>query len=146
MASLFIHLGARAMHQPLAGKPIECSRLGLADLARIRLLALRRRVFFRVLNRVERGLIYLAPKVTSNVRSPLLANALRSIVKKLLDAMESKITQRMREVGVPLAEKISRIAQEWGNRTACEWANDPGFIQYLTIAANHTTNNNTGDP
>ena len=115
-------------------EPTGRSRFGLHDLTRIRLLALRRRVFFRVLNRVERGLIYLAPKVTSSVHSTVLANALRSIVEKLLDAMESKVERQMRRIGVPLAKKISRIAQEWGNKTAHKWANDPGFIQYLTIA------------
>ncbi|MGD0977555.1 MAG: hypothetical protein ABR962_00270 [Candidatus Bathyarchaeia archaeon] len=109
------------------------SGLRLDELVKVRLLALRRRVFFRVLNRVERGLIYLAPKVTISVRSTVLANALRSIVEKLLDAMESKVERQMRRIGVPLAQKISRIAQDWGNKTAHEWANDPGFIQYLTI-------------
>ena len=109
------------------------SGFGLRDLAKLRLLALRRRVFFRVLNRVERGLIYLAPKVTDCVRSRVLSDALRSIVEKLLDAMESKVERRMRQIGAPLAQKISRIAQTWGNKTAHKWANDPGFIQYLTI-------------
>jgi len=54
-------------------------------------------------------------------------------MEKLLDAMESRVEQQMRSVGVPLAEKISRIAQKWGNRTAREWMRDAGFIQYLTI-------------
>jgi hypothetical protein len=111
----------------------KLSERGLNDLAKIRLLALRRGVFFRVLSRVERALIYLAPKVTRNVRSAVLANALNSIARKLLDAMESKFKRQMRQVGVPLAKKISKIAWKWGNKTACEWANDPGFIQYLTI-------------
>jgi hypothetical protein len=115
-------------------EPTGRSTFGLRDLTRIRLLALRRRVFFRVLNRVERGLIYLAPKVTGCVRSRVLADALRSVVEKLLDAMESNVERRMRQIGVPLAQKISRIAQGWGNKKAHKWANDPGFIQYLTIA------------
>jgi hypothetical protein len=118
---------------PVIREPTRRSRFGLNDLTRIRLLALRQRVFFRVLNRVERGLIYLAPKVTSCVRSKVLADALRSIVEKLEDAMESKVERQMRRIGVTLAQKISRIAQEWGNKTAREWANDPGFIRYLTI-------------
>lgn len=111
----------------------ERFRFRLDELERVRLLAIRRRVFFRVLNRVERGLIWLAPRVTKCVRSRVLADALRSIMEKLLDAMESRVEQQMRSVGVPLAEKISRIAQKWGNRTAREWMRDAGFIQYLTI-------------
>lgn len=109
------------------------SGFGLDELAKLRLLAIRQRVFFRVLNRAERGLIWLVPRVTKSVRSTVLANALRSIVEKLLEAMESKVERQVREIGVPLAQKVSRIAQSWGNRTASEWANDCGFIRYLTI-------------
>jgi hypothetical protein len=135
------------MPELLARKPVGGFGLRLDDLAKIRLLALRRRVFFRVLNRVERGLIYLAPKVITNVRSRVLANALHSIAEKLLEAMESRFGRQMRQIGVPLAQKISRIAQEWGNTTAREWATAPGFIQYLTVAlVNYAINDNTGDP
>lgn len=73
--------------------PSERSGFRLDELARVRLLAIRRRVFFRVLNRVERGLVYLVSKVTKSVRSRVLVDALRSIVEKLLDAMESKVGQ-----------------------------------------------------
>jgi hypothetical protein len=111
----------------------ERFRFRLDELERVRLLAIRRRVFFRVLNRVERGMVYLVSRVTKSVRSRVLADALRSIMEKLLDAMESRVEQQMRSVGVPLAEKISRIAQGWGNRTAREWMRDAGFIRYLTI-------------
>ena len=72
-------------------------------------------------------------RVTKSVRSTVLANALSSIVEKLLEAMESKVELWARQIGVPLAQKISRIAQSWGNRTASEWANDCGFIRYLSI-------------
>lgn len=111
----------------------ERFELRLDELAKVRLLAIRRRVFFRVLNRVEQGMVYLASKVTKRVRSRVLAHALRSIMEKLLDAMESKVEQHMRQVAVPLAKKISRIAQGWGNRNAQKWMEDLGFIQYLTI-------------
>jgi hypothetical protein len=63
----------------------------------------------------------------------VLVDALNLIVEKLLDAMESGFTRQMRQIGVPLAEKISRIAQEWGNKTAHQWPNDSGFVEYLTI-------------
>lgn len=33
---------------------------------------------------------------------------------------------RMRQVGVPLAENISGIAQEWGNKAACKWGDELG--------------------
>ena len=103
------------------------------ELAKIRSVSLRRGVWFKVLNRLERGLMNLALKVTRRVRSRVLADALYSIVEKLLNALESKISQQMRQIGIPLADKLSRIAQKWGNRLAHKWAKDLGFIKYLTV-------------
>ena len=130
----------------LPSRLVELERPRLNVLARIRLLALRRRVFFKVLNRVERALFYLATRVISRVHSRVLANALNSIVEKLLNAMENTVSRRIKLIGAPLAEKISRIAQKWGNVNASEWANDPGFIQYLAVTrVGHTFENRTGD-
>ena len=111
----------------------ELTGFGMDKLAKIRLVAVRRGVWFRVLNRVERGVIDLTLRVTRRIRSRILARVVYSIVKKLLEALESKVIQQMRQIGVPLAEKISLIAQKWGNKIACGWAGDVGFIQYLTI-------------
>lgn len=111
----------------------ELTGFGMDKLAKIRLVAVRRGVWFRVLNRVERGVIDLTLRVTRRIRSRILARVVYSIVKKLLEALESKVIQQMRQIGVPLAEKISLIAQKWGNKNAYEWAGDVGFIQYLTI-------------
>ena len=109
------------------------SRLSSDELARIRLMAIRRGVWFKVLSRLERGLVDLSLKVVRRIRSKILAMAICSIVKKLLKALQSKLKLQMRQIGAPLAEKISQIAQKWGNKTAREWASDLGFIQYLTL-------------
>lgn len=112
---------------------VELTRFKWDELARIRLMAIRRRVWFKVLSRLERGLIDLVLKVTKEVRSKVLAKAICSIVKKLLEALESKVAVLMRQIGAPLARELSRIARKWGNKGAHEWVNDFGFIQYLTI-------------
>jgi len=111
----------------------KLSRIASDELARIRLMAIRRGVWFKVLSRLERGLVDLSLKVTREIRSKILARAICSIMKKLLKALESKLKLRMRQIGAPLAEKISQIAQKWGNKTAHEWASNLGFIQYLTL-------------
>jgi hypothetical protein len=111
------------------GKP---SRIASDNLAKIRLMAIRRGVWFKVLSRLERGLVDLSLKVTRRIRSKILVSAICSIMKKLLKALESKFRLQMRLIGIPLAEKISHIGQKWGNKTAHEWASDLGFIQYLT--------------
>ena len=102
-------------------------------LARLRLKALRRGVWFRELSRDERVLMKLVIRVTHRIRSFLLARLISGIVKKLVDALESEVAQLMRVVGRSLAQKLSGIAQSWGNRSAERWPQDSGFIQYLTI-------------
>ena len=114
------------------------AQLGKNELVRIKARAMRRGVWFRVLTRAERAQIELTARVVKKIRSFFLARVLTAIVEKLLDAMESKVTRLMREVGPVLARKLSRTAQEWGNKSADQWAEDPGFVQYLTV--NHMNN------
>ena len=103
------------------------------QLAKIRSAAIRRCVWFRVLNRLERGLINLTLRVTDKIRSKVLAKALHSIVKILLEALESKVDLSIRHVGVPLAKKISQIAQKWGNNSAEKWSSDIFFVRFLAV-------------
>lgn len=102
-------------------------------LARLRLKTLRCGVWFKELSRDERMFMKLVIRVTSKVRSFLLAKLLSRIVKKLLDALEGEVARLMRTVGRSLAQKLSEIAQGWGNRSAARWPEDLGFVQYLTI-------------
>jgi len=103
------------------------------ELAKIRAKAIRRGIWFSALSEAERAYMGLAIRVVERVRSLLLAKVLTSILKKLLYLMESRIARIMREVGRPLAQKLSRIAQKWGNKPAIQWADDHEFIQYLAV-------------
>jgi len=109
-----------------------------SEMIRIRARAIRRGIWFRVLTKVERACIDLVIKVVERVRSRLLQKVLSSILKKLEEAMESQVWRLMREIGDKLAQKLSQIAQKWGNKTATKWAQDLGFIQYLTITQINT--------
>lgn len=120
-------------------KPVLLKRFGRStklktdELVKIRSMAIRRRVWFRVLNRVERALMNLTLKVTDRVRSKVLAKALYSIVRKLLEAFEGKVALSIRRVGGPLAKKISLIARKWGNDSAKKWSSDIFFIKFLAV-------------
>lgn len=103
-----------------------------ALLVKLRQKAQRRRVWFR-LKRVERGLMDLAIKVVERVRSLVLARSLTCVIKKLMEAMESEVARLMRTVGPRLARRLSEIAQGWGNKAACLWAVDLGFVRYLAV-------------
>jgi len=107
--------------------------LQMNELSKVKARAMRLGVWFRVLTRAERAQVELTMRIVKRIRSFFLARVVTSIVEKLLDAMESKVTRLMREVGPALARKLSKTAQEWGNRSAHQWVADPGFVQYLTV-------------
>jgi len=107
--------------------------VSLSALARLRSLSVRRGVWFRVLSRLDRGLVDLTLRMLNSIRSRTLATTLWSIMQRLVEALEGKVSWMMRQVGGPLAEKMSRIAQGWGNKTARGWINDMGFVRYLAI-------------
>ena len=118
MESLFTHIGVP---------------LGKNELAKMKTKALRRGVWFKVLTRAERAQMELTMRIVKRIRSHFLAKVVTNIVEKLLDAMESKVSRLMREVGPVLARKLSGIAQNWGNNSAGDWTADPGFRQYLAV-------------
>lgn len=104
-----------------------------SELAKLRVRALRRGIWFRVLSRVERGLMDLAIKVVERVRSLVLARSLINVIEKLVGSMESEVARLMKTVGRSLAEKLGEIAYGWGNKTARLWAVDLSFVQYLAV-------------
>ena len=104
-----------------------------ADLIKVRTRAVRRGVWFRALSRVERAEIDLTIRVAERVRSFLLARVLDSILRKLFEAMEGRVSRLTREIGMPLARKLSVIARSWGCKSADSWAENPGFIRFLAI-------------
>lgn len=114
-----------------AQTPIPLTREALTKL---KLKALRRGIWFKDLKREERKLLELTIRVVEKVRSLFLAKLVSRIIDKLSEAMESMVIRLMRTEGRSLAEKLSRIGQVWGNKTARSWARDQGFIQFLTVS------------
>ena len=116
----------------LHGK-VSCFTLGKQKLRKLKLQAVRRGVWFRGLSRVDRALVDLTIKVVDGVRSFTLAKALLSVIKKLEDAFESRVLRILKEVGFPLARKLSLFAQKWGNNLAQDWMRDVSFAKFLAI-------------
>ena len=96
-------------------------------------LALRRGVWFKALNRVERGVMDLTVQCVDCIKSGKLVKLLTAIIDKLQSAMESIVDRLVRTIGVPLAEKISCIATGWGNVSAKSWASDLSFAVFLAV-------------
>jgi len=104
-----------------------------AFLLRVRRRALRSRVWFRVLDSAERGILSLVPRCVEVVRSPELILAVARIVVKIEEALRSPLERFRSQVAKPLAVRISCLAQSWGYEGAEAWADDEAFIGCLAV-------------
>lgn len=127
---------ARGVGRSFAGASVTYV-LSRQALAKLRLKAIRRGVWFRDLKDVERKLLDLTIAVVSRVRSVRLAKMVSPIVQRLLDAVESRISRLMRTQGQELAEKLSKIAQGWGHKSAARWPEDPALVRFVTVMNLH---------
>jgi hypothetical protein len=112
---------------------IASSFLNKARLVKLRLKAVRAGVWFRALPRIDRVLVDLTIKVASSIRSATLARNLLAVIRKLEGLLESSLSRAFREVGLPLAQKLSLVAQKWGNISAESWPSDSSFIKFLAV-------------
>lgn len=103
------------------------------ELNKIKRKALRRKVWFKALNRMERALIDLVIRVVERVRSPKLAKIVARILEKLREALKTRIEKLMETVGRNIARKHAECAYSWGYKDALTWSEDTDFIRYLTI-------------
>ena len=104
-------------------------------LSRIKTRALRQRVWFKALSRVERGIVDLTIRCVEKVKSPVLTGAIIDIVGKVLKILENGFLEIVKRVGSAAAEKVCGIAEEWGNENASSWKRDSGFIRFLGVNA-----------
>ncbi len=111
------------------------ANLSAGKLSKIKHLALRRNIWYRCLNRLERGIIDLTVQCIDNIKSGKLATVVTAIIGKLASATEGKIDRMVGSVGLALAKKISAIAVELGNFSAVHWAVDRSFARYLAVNA-----------
>jgi len=107
--------------------------LNKAQLVKLKLKAMRAGVWFRALPRIDRVLVDLTIKVAGNVRSITLAKNILVIIRKLEGLLESSLLRAWRRVGIPLAQKLSLIAQKWGNTSAKSWTSDLSFVNFLAV-------------
>ncbi len=102
-------------------------------LVSIRRRGLRQRVWFRILSRAERGIVELTIRYIDEVRSAKLALAIGRIICKVFNASKSRFIEEADMVGRNLAEKISKIAVDWGYLVASDWKTNSEFVRYLGI-------------
>jgi hypothetical protein len=114
--------------------------IGRAQLIKLKLKAMRTGTWFRSLRKIDRALIDLAIIVThNNIRSQALANNIISVMEKLEALSESNLKRIVEQVGYPLAQKASSLAQKWGNKSANKWRSDSSFASFLAILSINQT-------
>jgi len=114
--------------------------IGRAQLIKLKLKAMRTGAWFRSLRKIDRALIDLTIMVThDNIRSVALATNIISVMKKLEGFSEHSLRRIVKEVGYPLAQKASSLAQKWGNQSAREWRSDSSFASFLAILSINQT-------
>lgn len=92
----------------------------------LRTRSLRKRVWYRALDRIERGLVDLTIRWVDNVRNCTMARVLLRILGKLVQALEHGMV-RVLTVGRELALRASELAVRWGNTQAYTWRSDKVF-------------------
>ena len=102
-------------------------------LSDMRKRALRKGVWYRTLDRVERGIVSLTARLVDRVESKLLGVELVKILSKLVKAMKSEFVRLMESFGFARAREIARQAMEWGCKVAAGWASDLNFSKYLSL-------------
>jgi hypothetical protein len=102
-------------------------------LSDLRHRALRRGVWYRALDRVERGIMSLTSRFVDRVESVKLGKALVKIVAKIRDGLKSGFVRHMESYGISRAAEMASQALEWGYSGASDWWRDQAFVKYLTF-------------
>jgi hypothetical protein len=102
-------------------------------LCEMRKKALRKGVWYRTLNRVERGIISLTARIVYRVDSRLLGEVLMKILSKLMNAMKSEFVRRVGDFGFRRARELSKQAAKWGCNVVISWASELNFVRYLAM-------------
>ena len=102
-------------------------------LCEMRKKALRKGVWYRTLNRVERGIISLTARIVDRVDSRLLSGVLMKILSKLMKAMKSEFDRRVGDFGFRRARELSKQAAKWGCNVVIIWVSELNFVRYLAM-------------
>jgi len=117
----------------------NCEGKALTDhcgrLMRLKRRSMRRGIWYKILSSLERAQVDLTVRTVKKVRSPLLHQVLDRIVGKLCSALQSKVLLKIESVGVPLALKLSLLAQRWENKSAEAWSQDVTFARFSSISS-----------
>jgi len=102
-------------------------------LSSLRAKAIRRKILYKALDGVERGILYLSSRLLDKVSSLTLVEQLAEIVTKLEEALKTGYQRHLEEYGVNRLAEIVLQAVKLGYSGAVTWIRDTGFAMYLTV-------------
>ena len=108
-------------------------------LAKLKARSIRRGIWHRTLNRMERIQVWLTLRLVKRVRSPSLAKVLDGIVGKLVSSLQSRVLNRALSMGASIAFKHSSLALDWGYEEAEGWVCDKQFALFLGLMCVNST-------
>jgi hypothetical protein len=114
--------------------------LSRSFLKSIKLKALRKGLWFKVLNKGERGLMDLTSQLVNIVRSNTLEKKLVKIIVKIRNDGKRSFESFMEDYGFRKAKQVSLMTVNLGYLKAEEWSIDLDFARYLTMIAYNQLN------
>jgi len=105
------------------------------SLIKARVRAVRQKVWFKALSRVERNILDLTIRCVERVRSRILARIVSNILAKILKTLEPSFLEAAMRIGREIADEVCGIAEKWGNSNALRWKHDLGFARFLGVKA-----------
>lgn len=106
-------------------------------LREVRRRALRKRVWFSALDRLERGIFNLSCSIVDRVKSSFLGSVLLKIIICLRDAMKGDFVKMLESVGLRRAHELAGYASSWGYGNTYHWLSSLDFARYLTVLEFH---------
>ncbi len=106
--------------------------LSIAHLREVRKLAIRKHVWYKVLDGLERGIINLTIKLVNHVKSPRLADTIAKIMLNLELALRSEYSRHLESYGYHKMRIIIDISIKLGYQEASSWASE-AFARLLTL-------------
>jgi len=106
-------------------------------LSKVKSDALRKRVWYKALDVVERGILSIAAKIIDSVKSDVLSFQLVKIIAKLRDACKSDFVRYFEQHGMKRGRTIQSQAYSFGYNSASNLLKDKGFIKYLIFLDYH---------
>lgn len=98
----------------------------------VRRMALRKRIWYKNLDYLERGIVNLSIKLVENIKSPLLARTIAEIIINIQKFFNDEFIVQVRNYGYNKMREVIHIAERLGCKEAFGWACE-GYARFLTL-------------